>query len=132
MYEILFPVRRHNDDRRLGMFDVFPEDTVEVNVAWIQPGQSAGDWHCHKNQTDYWMLVAGSLRIGLKASKKGDTVEHEVYGMSGEIFKIDPGTYHTYRAGKQGAVLVYGLTNKWDGTDEERYPFTKIEAQSLG
>ena len=45
---------------------MFPDDVVEINVAVINDGASAGDWHGHELQDDYWFVATGKLRVGTK------------------------------------------------------------------
>jgi len=131
-WSIVFPARSHGDERRLGVFDVFPDDVVEINIVIIAPNQSAGDWHSHVLQTDYWFVASGELAVGLKYEGELHIVTMDDETHFGDVLKIPPGWLHTYKASSEGAILVYGLTNKSNGTDEGRTPFSKTDAEIFG
>jgi len=124
--------RVHIDERRAMLADIFPADVVEVNAVNINPKASAGDWHRHERQTDFWVVVAGTLWVGLKNDDTHVTLQMDIGSHAGDVVQIPPGWWHTYKAGPEGAVLVYGMTNKWDGTDEDRLPFTVGEMVLYG
>ena len=124
-----YPARIHTDDRRAFYGDVFPPIVTEVNIAVIAPNASAGAWHGHDRQDDYWFVARGLLHVGLKS----EDASIEITMVQGsKVLHIASPVWHTYKAGPDGAVLVYGMTNKWDGTDEKRLAFTEAEAEVYG
>lgn len=116
-------MRRHTDHRRSGFFDVFPPGVVEINVCVINPGQLAGDWHCHKHQNDYWFVAKGKLAIGISDGLNESVI---IQGPIAEVTLIPAGVWHTYRALEE-TVLIYGLTNHYDpgSPDELRRPYVE-------
>lgn len=120
------PIRFHQDDRAIRFADVFPEiGRGDINVSLMYPGAIAA-WHRHKKQVDYQICVLGNLKIGLcdKPSKEGGKVEWHYLGGESTSFGplvIPPGIWHgSYNFTNEPAVLLYHITEKYDGTDEER------------
>jgi mannose-6-phosphate isomerase-like protein (cupin superfamily) len=122
-WKLIAPRRAHSDERREGYYDVFPPTVREVNVTQINPHQSAGDWHRHARQVDYWMVMNGHLRVGLMV----DDVSKVIRLVPGEVLMIPRGVWHTYFGTDCSPILIYGLTNKYDGTDEERLPYRECD-----
>lgn len=120
-------MRAHTDERRDGWFDVFPREVVEVNVVSIHKGQSAGSWHGHVFQADCWFVASGLLRVGLATSEVLDTgsTYTERIMRPGDHLRIPRGLWHTYEA-LEDTVLVYGLTQRWDGSDELRHDYIGV------
>ncbi|NIR76761.1 MAG: hypothetical protein GWN53_17170 [Gammaproteobacteria bacterium] len=123
-------MRRHSDVRRDGYFDLFPDDVVEVNAVVIHDSQSAGDWHGHRWQDDYWFVPLGKLRVGMKFAGERRcrflTPEHDP-------LHIPAGWWHTYKA-LEPTVLIYGLTRRYDEADpdERRLEFSTQEEGLYG
>ena len=121
-------MRIHGDARRTGYFDVFPMlEVVEINAVRINKGQKAGDWHGHLHQADYWFVPSGLLRVGLASSDslKGKTFTERLLRPGDDPLRIKRGLWHTYEALEE-TVLVYGLTQRWDGSDELRHPYIGV------
>lgn len=120
-------MRRHTDHRRTGWFDLFGDhpDVVEVNVVSVNPNRSAGDWHAHERQDDVWFVAAGALWVGLLDGDSDAEFQFRVLRPGDDPLRIPAGLWHTYKAGSDGAVLIYGLTNRYDpdDPDELRMPF---------
>ena len=126
-------IRRHKDHRRTGWFDVFPDEVVEVNVVKIEPRASAGSWHLHQHQDDWWFVADGRLFVATTEDGKarkfsqlrtGDNPKH-----------IPAGIWHTYKnRSDEPVLLIYGLTNHYDpdDPDEERMDFSREDAEVLG
>ena len=119
-----FP-RFHSDDRRLGWFDLFGDHANEIqdlNVVRIYNKGTITAWHKHQHQTDFWFVVSGGLQVGLSADKTPNypswTYLNPEYG---SVLRIPPDTWHGYKSLQDNTILIYGLTNKYDGSDEERY-----------
>tara|TARA_R110000744_G_scaffold27181_1_gene66496 strand:- start:62 stop:457 length:396 start_codon:yes stop_codon:yes gene_type:complete len=124
-WQILDPKRVHSDERRTGFYDVFPDTVREVNVTQVNPMQSAGDWHRHQHQTDYWVVMGGYLRVGLLTDEQLTNCQDPTILklQPGDILEIPRGIWHTYFETDCSPVLIYGFTNRYDGTDEERMPY---------
>ena len=124
--------RIHVDSRRMMFADIFPPSVIETNAVLINPHASAGDFHRHARQSDFWVVLAGILSVGLKNDEIHATILMDTFRHAGDVLEIPPGWWHTYKAGPAGAVLVYGLTNKYDGTDEDRLPYDVGEVALYG
>lgn len=126
-------MRRHKDHRRTGWFDIFPGDVVEINVVRIEPRASAGSWHRHQHQDDYWFVCEGILFV---ATTTGDGTRQFSQLKPGDNPKhIPAGLWHTYKNRHYDpAILIYGLTNKYDpeDPDEDRMEFSREDRQVLG
>lgn len=120
MSGIIRNIRFHQDHRRVGWFDIFPVgNVVDVNVVRIHKAGTITGWHRHQKQTDFWFVPHGLLQVGV--FKEGEEVRWEFLSPEfGKVFEIEPNTWHGYRALKDDTFLIYGLTNKYDGSDEER------------
>jgi quercetin dioxygenase-like cupin family protein len=142
-------MRYHADDRGQRYCDIFPEvGKGDINVTVIEPGATAL-WHRHNHQADYQFVVKGALKIGmcnlsadplqeeidewwekrcghmLTAWPKADPVVKWHYlsernANQGALY-IPPGLWHgCHNYTNEQAILVYHITNKWDGNDEDR------------
>jgi len=119
-------MRFHQDDRAVrycDIFDVMREG--DINISIVYPGTIAA-WHRHQHQTDYQIVVRGALKIGLcdGAASEGGKVEwkflSERNANEGPLV-IGPKIWHgSYNFTQEPALLVYFITQKYDGSDEER------------
>ena len=119
-------MRFHQDDRAVRYCDIF--DVMkkgDINISVIYPGTIAA-WHRHQRQTDYQIVIKGVLKIGMcdKPKSEGGKVEwhylSERSAAEGPLM-IPPNVWHgSYNFTNEPAILVYFITQKYDGTDEER------------
>ena len=119
-------MRFHQDDRGIRYCDVFPQiGQGDINVTVVYPGTIAA-WHRHARQDDYQIVVSGALKIGVCDKPAGEKGGVQWYYLSERSAKDGPihipaGLWHgCYNFTNQPAILMYHITNKWDGTDEER------------
>jgi len=171
-------IRQYDDDRANRLCDVIPDLKGDVNISYVYPG-STMLWHRHRWQSDYQLVIKGSLKIGLcnfPADKAMETTgltdedilqhDEKLYNMQKDWFTLkreilsDPSTpdmdgdilvswpdktpkveWHvlTEQNANQGAlyisrglwhgchnftnevaILMYYITNKWNGKDEDR------------
>jgi len=125
-------MRFNQDDRGVRYCDIFPEvGKGDINVTVVYPGAIAA-WHRHQRQDDYQIVVKGVLKIGVcdKPKSEGGTVKwyfsSERSAKDGAIH-IPAGLWHgCYNFTNEPAILIYHITNKWDGTDEERMPVEEM------
>jgi dTDP-4-dehydrorhamnose 3,5-epimerase len=110
----------NQDDRAFRYCDVFPEiGKGDINVSVCHP-QTLCAWHRHKKQTDYWFVVKGSLKVGLMEDGKPPTFI-VLSDRDPKVISIPPETWHGYfNFTNEQAILMYHITEKYDGTDEER------------
>ena len=57
-------LRQYDDDRANRLCDVVPELKGDINISYVYPG-STMLWHRHRWQSDYQLVVRGSLKIGM-------------------------------------------------------------------
>lgn len=114
------PISFHEDDRAQRYLDIFPSlDTGQINISYVNSNQHIVAWHKHNIQTDYWVCVKGSFKVGLATEKNGATFEY-LSDKNPRILKIPPGIYHGYKAIEPGSILMYYLTEKYNPKDEYR------------
>lgn len=134
----------HEDDRAQRLLDIFPFWlNVQLNLSYVNSTNHIVAWHAHKRQTDLWICLKGSLKVGLAEPKREhiDVVDFReavdadcrvtvgaFYSVRFEylsdknfrVLEIPPGVYHGYRALEPGTILLYFLTKKYDPEDEIR------------
>ena len=59
----------HEDDRAQRLLDVFPIEKGQVNISYINSTEHIVAWHKHEKQTDYWICLKGSLKVGWQPKK---------------------------------------------------------------
>ena len=119
-------MRFHQDDRAVRYCDIFEVmKEGDINISIVYPGTIAA-WHRHQRQTDYQIVVKGALKIGMcdKPASEGGKVDwrflSERNASEGPLV-IAPGIWHgSYNFTQEPAVLAYFITQKYDGSDEER------------
>lgn len=119
-------MRFHQDDRAVRYCDIFDSmKEGDINISVVYPGTIAA-WHRHQHQTDYQIVIKGALKVGLcdKPASEGGAVEWQYLSQrsaSQGPLVIPPNIWHgSYNFTKEPAILVYFITQKYDGTDEER------------
>ena len=122
----------HEDDRAQRLIDVFDcLDGGQLNVSYINSTSHIVAWHAHKLQTDCWICLKGSLKVGLAEpcrTPEPDVPRSKLYTTRFEylsdknfrVLEIPPGVFHGYRALEPGTILLYYTTNKYDPYDEFR------------
>ena len=111
----------HEDDRAQRLLDVFPLDKGQINISYINSTEPIVAWHKHKYQTDYWLCVKGSLKVGWATEENGCEFKY-LSDKELKILEIPPGVYHGYQALEPNTILVYYDTKKYDPNDEYRLP----------
>ena len=111
----------HEDDRAQRLLDVFPLDKGQINISYINSTEPIVAWHKHKCQTDYWLCVKGSLKVGWATEENGCEFKY-LSDKELKILEIPSGVYHGYQALEPNTILVYYVTKKYDPTDEYRVP----------
>ena len=54
----------HENDRAQRLLDVFPLKEGQINISYINSTEHIVAWHKHEKQTDYWICIKGSLKVG--------------------------------------------------------------------
>jgi dTDP-4-dehydrorhamnose 3,5-epimerase len=83
--------------------------------------------HLHKRQTDVWTFVEGRALVQLLNPATGWHKIHRVDAR--QTLVIPPGIAHGFQA-LTDCILVYGLTEEYDGSDE--YGFNPFSEDFLG
>ena len=108
----------NEDDRAQRLIDVFEILPGQVNVSFINSTEHIVAWHRHFKQTDYWICLKGSLKVGL--AYPSDFEFEYLSDKNFRVLKIPPGIWHGYKALEPGTILMYYVTKKYDPEDEER------------
>ena len=115
----------HEDDRAQRLLDIFPIENFasvgQINVSYINSTEHIVAWHKHNIQTDYWICLRGSLKVGLATEEDGCEFKY-LSEKNPKILEIKPGTYHGYKALVSDTILMYYVTRKYDVNDEIRVP----------
>lgn len=116
-------IQFHEDDRAQRLLNIF-DDKIngQLNVSYINSTEHVVCWHRHKKQTDYWVCLKGSLKVGLAyETKNGVEVKWEYLSDKNfQVLEIPPTVYHGYKALEEGTILLYYLDKKYDPSDEFR------------
>ena len=58
-------IQYHEDDRAQRYLNVFEElGPGQLNVSYVNSTEHIVAWHKHNIQTDYWVCVKGSFKVG--------------------------------------------------------------------
>jgi dTDP-4-dehydrorhamnose 3,5-epimerase-like enzyme len=109
----------HEDDRAQRLLDVFNDLDGQINISYVNSTEHVVAWHKHNVQTDYWICLKGSFKVGL-ATESGDVTWEYLSDKNLRVLKIEPGIYHGYKALEPGSILMYYLTHKYNPEDEIR------------
>ena len=114
-----------------------PFEVRQVSFSWAVPGRiNAFHVHPKEVQDEVWCVVAGTLLVWLVDVRAGSpTAGHKrAYVLSGEapgLLYIPSGVAHGYKAGPEGALLVYAMNNQFNPKDpnEGRLPWDAFGAE---
>jgi len=109
----------HEDDRAQRLLDVFPLEAGQINISYINSTKHIVAWHKHEKQTDYWICLKGSLKVGWATEENGCEFKY-LSDKNSKVLEIPPGIYHGYKALESGTILAYYVTRKYDPKDEHR------------
>ena len=109
----------HEDDRAQRLIDVFEQLPGQVNVSFINSTEHIVAWHKHNIQTDFWVCLKGSLKVGLATEEDGCRFEY-LSDKNFRVLEIPPGIYHGYKALEPDTVLMYYVSHKYNPDDEIR------------
>jgi len=134
----------NEDDRAQRLLNIFEGLDGQLNVSHVNSTDHVVAWHKHEIQTDYWVCIKGSFKVGLAIPTTSITYSGEVFDdkdnidsysdikksyrieweylsdKQPKVLKIPPGVYHGYKALESGSTLLYYLTHKYDPKDEFR------------
>tara|TARA_R110000824_G_scaffold389607_1_gene585775 strand:- start:435 stop:842 length:408 start_codon:yes stop_codon:yes gene_type:complete len=110
----------NEDDRAQRYLDVFADlGKGQINISYVNSTDHIVAWHKHNIQTDYWVCIKGSFKVGLATHDEGAQFEY-LSDKNPRVLKIPPGIYHGYKALEPGSILMYYLTEKYNPEDEYR------------
>ena len=113
-------IHYNEDDRAQRYLNVFEDlGPGQINVSYVNSTKHVVAWHKHNIQTDYWVCVKGSFKVGLATEDDGAQFEY-LSDRNPRVLKIPPGIYHGYKALEPGSILMYYLTEKYNPEDELR------------
>ncbi|MAH43772.1 hypothetical protein CL614_08710 [archaeon] len=120
-------IQYHEDDRAQRYLNIFDLPQGQINVSYVNSTNHIVAWHAHEIQTDYWVCLQGSFKVGLAYPiyEDGNLIGHEVKweylsDKQPRTLKIPPGVYHGYKALQPNSIMLYFLTEKYDPNDEVR------------
>jgi dTDP-4-dehydrorhamnose 3,5-epimerase len=106
----------------------FSAESTQVSAALSYPGTIKA-FHYHREQTDYWVPVAGMLQVVLADLRR----DSATFGRRNTLYigtlrpwtlLIPPGVAHGYKViGPDPAVLVYVTSRFYNPADEGRIPY---------
>jgi dTDP-4-dehydrorhamnose 3,5-epimerase-like enzyme len=109
----------HEDDRAQRLLDIFKNIDGQINISYVNSIDHVVAWHKHYIQTDYWICLKGSFKVGL-AYDDGTVKWEYLSDKNPRVLEITPGIYHGYKALEPGSILLYYLTEKYNPADEIR------------
>ena len=113
-------IHYNEDDRAQRYLNVFEDlGPGQINVSYVNSTKHVVARHKHNIQTDYWVCVKGSFKVGLATEDDGAQFEY-LSDRNPRVLKIPPGIYHGYKALEPGSILMYYLTEKYNPEDELR------------
>jgi len=112
----------HEDDRAQRLLNVYTHLDGQINISYINSVKHIVAWHKHNIQTDYWICLKGSLKVGLaEPVRDGYSVRFEYLSDKNlRVLEIPPGVYHGYKALEPNSILMYHMTEKYNLDDEIR------------
>lgn len=110
----------HEDDRAQRYLDIFTNlGPGQINISYVNSTDHIVAWHKHNIQTDYWVCIKGSFKVGLATHQTGAEFQY-LSDKNPRVLKIPAGIYHGYKALEPGSILMYYLTEKYNPEDEIR------------
>lgn len=109
----------NEDDRAQRLIDLFPSINGQINISYVNSTEHVVAWHRHKIQTDYWICLKGSFKVGI-ADEEGNVTWEYLSDKNFRVLEILPGLYHGYKALEPNSILMYYLTEKYNPNDEYR------------
>lgn len=109
----------NEDDRAQRLIDLFPSINGQINISYVNSTEHVVAWHRHKIQTDYWICLKGSFKVGI-ADENGNVTWEYLSDKNFRVLTIPPGLYHGYKALEPNSILMYYLTEKYNPSDEYR------------
>jgi dTDP-4-dehydrorhamnose 3,5-epimerase len=131
---VVKPLKRFFDERgsfsevfRKDWKDLFGSDNIsQSNLSITYPGVIRA-WHRHlRGQTDYFLALKGTIKIGIYDDQTQELNEIVSSGMNLQVVRVPGHFWHGFKSvGDEQAMLLYFTTNLYDPADpdEERRPW---------
>ena len=130
---VLKNLTTHRDER--GFFreiirvkdDFFEEGFGQWSHSLMYPGVIKA-WHIHKQQTDWWYVGTGVLKIVLYDKRPESSTYRQIMEImlgdyhDARVLKIPPGVAHGCKCMSGPANLFYITSHTYDPEDEGRIP----------
>ena len=130
---VLRALETHRDER--GFFreiirvkdDFFEEGFGQWSHSLMYPGVIKA-WHIHKQQTDWWYVGTGVLKIVLYDKRPESSTYRQIMEImlgdshEAKVLKIPPGVAHGCKCMSGPANLFYITSHTYDPEDEGRIP----------
>ena len=108
-----------------------PLHAQQISVSWAEPARiNAFHVHTKVPQDEIWTVIAGQLTVWLVDCREnsptgGHKRKHQLSGEQPTQLHIPAGVAHGYRAGQQGATLIYTMNQHFNPSDpnEGRLPW---------
>lgn len=112
-----------------------PFQVRQLSVSRAAPGRlNAFHLHPKRPQEELWCVLEGDLKVWLVDVRAGNPGQRVSVHLSGEepvLLRIPAGVAHGYRAGAEGALLLYAASDAFDLADpnEGRLPWDHFGAE---
>lgn len=101
----------------------------QINYSVMYPNVIKA-WHRHGKQTDFWMVLHGSLKVGVYREEDGRTWLTVIGEKRPGVMVIPPPLWHGgATVGAEQCGLLYYVTHAYDANnpDEDRRAFDSVE-----
>ncbi len=128
---IIKPLVVHPDER--GTFreiiratdPFFAEGFGQLSISQIHTGVVKA-WHWHRQQTDWWYIGCGVIRVGLHDARAESPTYRTTLellmgdGQPAQVLRIPPGVVHGCKCLQGPAQMIYVTSRIYDPSDELR------------
>jgi dTDP-4-dehydrorhamnose 3,5-epimerase len=112
--------------------DLFEEGFGQWSHSLMYTG-TAKAWHVHRQQTDWWYIGVGTLKVALFDTRPESSTHGQLMELlmgedhPAQVIKIPPGVAHGCKAINGPAHLFYITSRIYDPADEGRIPHNSPE-----
>lgn len=134
---LFVPAHVHVDDRGWSVMNQMQgvlDPGGQINFSVMHPGVVKA-WHRHQRQTDFWLCLAGHLKVGVYREDDGQTWQLVVGEKRPGVLVIPPTLWHgAMTVGPAQAGLLYYVTHAYnpDAPDEARRAYDSVPGFAWG
>lgn len=134
---IFVPTVVHADDRGWSLMNQLQGvmgPAGQVNFSVQYPGVIKA-WHCHHQQTDFWLCLLGHIKAGVHRDEDGRSWHLVIGEKHPGVLVIPPNLWHgAATVGPQCAGLLYYVSHAYapEAPDEQRRAFDSVDGFSWG